>query len=95
MLVPFFNQSYFFAISTLIDHLGFAPDFIDGHQHIQQLPIIRDAILDVYLKFFPKKNPDEIQAARLAEYSYLNSDIFLQDCRDWNIKLIRFSGNNF
>lgn len=24
------------------------PDFIDGHQHIQQLPVIRDALLTIY-----------------------------------------------
>lgn len=30
--------------------LGRLPDFIDGHQHIQQLPIVRDAILHVYEK---------------------------------------------
>lgn len=28
--------------------LGRLPDYIDGHQHVQQLPIIRDAILKVY-----------------------------------------------
>ncbi len=27
---------------------GFYPDFIDGHQHIQQLPQVRDALLRVY-----------------------------------------------
>ena len=27
---------------------GFLPDFIDGHQHIQQLPIVRDALIAVY-----------------------------------------------
>ena len=26
------------------------PDFIDGHQHIHQLPVIRDAIFDLYEK---------------------------------------------
>lgn len=28
--------------------LGFWPDFIDGHQHIHQLPQVRDAVLRVY-----------------------------------------------
>jgi chitin disaccharide deacetylase len=27
---------------------GFLPDFVDGHQHIHQFPIIRNAILEVY-----------------------------------------------
>lgn len=29
-------------------HLGRAPDFIDGHQHVHQLPVFRDALLAVY-----------------------------------------------
>ena len=28
--------------------MGRAPDFIDGHQHVQQLPIVRQALLAVY-----------------------------------------------
>ena len=35
--------------------LGQLPHFIDGHQHIHQLPIIRNALLSVYEKVFPKK----------------------------------------
>ena len=27
--------------------LGRSPDFVDGHQHVQQLPCVRDALLDV------------------------------------------------
>lgn len=27
------------------------PDFIDGHQHIQQLPVVRDALLSVYQRY--------------------------------------------
>lgn len=30
--------------------IGRSPDFIDGHQHIHQLPVIRDVILSVYDK---------------------------------------------
>ncbi len=31
-------------------HLGQPPDFIDGHQHVHQLPVIRQALLNVYEK---------------------------------------------
>lgn len=34
---------------------GCTPDFIDGHQHVHHLPVIRDAILAVYAKRFPDK----------------------------------------
>jgi len=36
--------------------MGRLPDFIDGHQHIHQLPIIRDALLNVYEKVFPNRD---------------------------------------
>lgn len=35
-------------IDQFFSGIGKLPDFIDGHQHIQQLPVIRDAILNVY-----------------------------------------------
>lgn len=35
---------------------GRLPDFIDGHQHIHQLPIIRDALLSIYPEYFPKQS---------------------------------------
>lgn len=35
--------------------LGKAPDFIDGHQHIHQLPVIRQAVLKVYKERFPQR----------------------------------------
>lgn len=41
-------------IERFIAYLGREPDFIDGHQHIQQLPIIRDAFLRVYEKRLKK-----------------------------------------
>lgn len=31
-----------------VEHYGKAPDFIDGHQHVHQLPIVREALLAVY-----------------------------------------------
>ncbi len=34
---------------------GFLPDYIDGHQHIQQLPVIRNAVVNVI-----KRNYDNI-----------------------------------
>ena len=32
------------------DALGTAPDFIDGHQHVHQLPVVRDALLQTLEK---------------------------------------------
>jgi len=36
-------------------HLGCLPDFIDGHQHVHHLPIVRDALLKSYQYYFPDK----------------------------------------
>lgn len=35
-------------IDQFVTAVGQLPDFIDGHQHIHQFPIIRDAVLNVY-----------------------------------------------
>lgn len=35
-------------IERFVSVLGREPDFIDGHQHIHQLPIVRDALLKIY-----------------------------------------------
>jgi predicted glycoside hydrolase/deacetylase ChbG (UPF0249 family) len=36
--------------------LGRLPAFIDGHQHIQQFPQIREALLQVYCEYYPEKS---------------------------------------
>ncbi len=41
-------------IKKFYSGLGKLPDFIDGHQHIHQLPIIRDALIAIYNTYFPK-----------------------------------------
>lgn len=42
-------------IEKFRDALGFLPEYIDGHQHIHQFPIIRSALLNVYKRFYPDK----------------------------------------
>ncbi|MEA2905983.1 MAG: hypothetical protein QOI12_3370 [Alphaproteobacteria bacterium] len=41
-------------IETFVDSFGRAPDFIDGHQHVQLFPQVRDALL----KVMREKAPD-------------------------------------
>lgn len=160
-------------ITLFQEHLGRLPDFIDGHQHIHQLPVIRDALLEIcstrmsdhpfYIRSLahisarppavfksliiqmlgakqlerglrhqriphnpdfsgihdfiqddyqahmqdwlgkvdngalimchpahPGQDPgDPIRHSREIEYEYLNSDAFSEDCRNFNIKLVR------
>jgi len=35
---------------TFVDAFGQTPDFLDGHQHVHQLPIVRDIVIDIYCK---------------------------------------------
>lgn len=35
-------------VERFMDIMGFAPAFIDGHQHVHQFPIIRESLLEVY-----------------------------------------------
>lgn len=37
--------------------IGQEPDFIDGHQYIHQLPVIRQALLNMYQRRFKNKKP--------------------------------------
>ncbi len=40
-------------LEAFIQAFGSKPDFIDGHQHIHHLPIIRDALFNVYKRYYP------------------------------------------
>lgn len=37
---------------SFADALGFLPDMLDGHQHIHQLPIVRDALLETIENYY-------------------------------------------
>jgi predicted glycoside hydrolase/deacetylase ChbG (UPF0249 family) len=34
-------------IERFAEHVGMLPAFIDGHEHVHQLPMVRDALMDV------------------------------------------------
>lgn len=42
------EQEFNRQLDNFVAAMSRLPDFIDGHQHVHQLPIIRDAILNVY-----------------------------------------------
>lgn len=44
-------------LSRFEDALGTAPDYIDGHQHVHQLPQIRDELLDLVAQRYAAKLP--------------------------------------
>ena len=46
--------------------IGSPPDFIDGHQHVHQLPVVRDALLAVYERRLRRHAPYIRSAATIA-----------------------------
>lgn len=41
------ERSFADQIDRFTDAMGRAPDYIDGHQHVHQLPLVRDVLLDL------------------------------------------------
>lgn len=35
-------------LDCFMEHWGSQPDFVDGHLHVHQLPVVREALIDVY-----------------------------------------------
>lgn len=46
--------------------LGRAPDFVDGHQHVHQLPQIREALLEALAKRYPSQARPWLRSTRAA-----------------------------
>lgn len=59
-------------IDRFIEGLGGLPDFVDGHQHIHQFPVIRDAFIDVY----KRRLESESVSVRLINERFKPSDLF-------------------
>ncbi len=39
------------------DAMGQAPDFVDGHQHVHPLPVVRDLLFDELMRRYPTRRP--------------------------------------
>ena len=50
-------------LSSFEDALGRAPDYIDGHQHVHQLPQIRDVLLEAVMQRY-SANPPWLRISR-------------------------------
>lgn len=66
--------------------MGFLPDFIDGHQHIHQLPVIRDVLIKVYQSRFKASRAyirsvyDKRAWARFHDQAYFKQLIIQLSC---------------
>ena len=56
--------------------MGRPPDYIDGHQHIQQLPVIRDAIADVAQELVMKNPKTYVRVAKLPQTWLMTKGVF-------------------
>ena len=39
------------------DALGRPPDYVDGHRHVHQLPVVRDVLIDLLTERYPQRLP--------------------------------------
>lgn len=51
------NASIHAQLDSFEASLGTPPDYVDGHQHVHQLPQIRDALLEILLKRYSGELP--------------------------------------
>ena len=62
------------------DALGVYPDFIDGHQHVHQLPLVREALLAVYqmnqLKVFIRNTSCDMRFSKAYVIACLGGSTF-------------------
>lgn len=63
------KQTLHYQLDLFEKHLGQSPDFIDDHQHIHHLPVIRDALIEVYKERLNKQRP----YIRISSNGYLKS----------------------
>jgi len=47
-------------------HAGTAPDHVDGHQHVQQFPVIREALIDTLVRRYPSAQRPWLRVSRVA-----------------------------
>lgn len=43
-------------LQAFSNHFGVLPSYIDGHQHVHQLPTVRRALFQVYQRFYPQSS---------------------------------------
>lgn len=61
-------------LDAFIEAMGVLPDYLDGHQHIHHMPIIRDVVLDMFKKRMNK--PGQYIRKVVINYSSLSGNIF-------------------
>jgi len=59
-------------LDRFVDCIGFLPDFMDGHQHVHQFPLIRD----VFIATYEKRLRDSGAYIRLVDQKMKVTDIF-------------------
>ncbi len=58
------RNSILHQLQRFEDATGHAPDYIDGHQHVHQLPQIRTALVDILQQRYPQEHLPWLRLAR-------------------------------
>ena len=69
-------------LRMFINFFGRTPDFIDGHQHVHHLPVIRTALLRLYRSYSLNKNATAIRSV----YNMVA-------CKGFKSNIVKFSGS--
>ncbi len=67
-------------IDQFIAGIGQLPDFIDGHQHVHQLPVIRDILIKVYNARFRSSGIYIRSLLDFQFFSYVNATAYFKKC---------------
>ena len=51
------SQSIHHQLDRFEDEIGYPPDYVDGHQHVHQLPQIRECLFEALIKRYPQQLP--------------------------------------
>lgn len=62
-------------IDCFFDTLGFLPHFIDGHQHIHQFPVIREALIQAYEKRLRRQHAYVRLVNNKLNFPYFNTEL--------------------
>ncbi len=57
ILIAAVEEEFKAQLESFKNVFGRYPDFIDGHQHVHQFPVIRDAFLNIYQQTFKQQRP--------------------------------------
>jgi len=87
------SQSIHHQLDRFEDEIGYPPDYVDGHQHVHQLPQIRECLFEALLKRYPQQLP-WLRLAKPPMRDGFNgtSEVYLEHFKSW-LKQVKANAN--